>query len=179
MDQSWSQYLADALLLIGPSVASDHCVGSLWALRQQVQLLAEGHSRHVNTSLEELECLPSTLTTAQTPSPTNKQTRWVGGQGGAGDRRLGVQLQCLVRGAPQPRARATSVCLLACLCLHKHEARLFKYLRVQLEACTCLWSTAVSQHLHRRPLLRALILQVSTGLLLLLLLGFFALDKCC
>lgn len=32
-----------------------------------------GHSRHVHTSLEELECLPFTLTTTQTTWPTTKQ----------------------------------------------------------------------------------------------------------
>lgn len=32
-----------------------------------------GHSQHVHTSLEDLECLPFTLTTTQTTSPTNKQ----------------------------------------------------------------------------------------------------------
>lgn len=44
--------------------------------------LVGGHSQHVHTSLEERECFPFTLTTAQTTSPTNKQNTRRGPQAG-------------------------------------------------------------------------------------------------
>lgn len=108
------------------------------ALRRPVRLLAGGHSRRVHTSLEEPECLPSTLTTAQTPSPTNKQQAGRGaGAAGAG---------CSSCARLEGRRRH---CLFGCLSLRKRRARLSKYLHVQLEAGACLWSAAVSP---RRPL---------------------------
>lgn len=64
-----------------------------------------------------------------------------------------------VQGPPRQRARAASVCSLVCV-YPSIERRLFKYLRVQLEAGACLWSAAVSQRLRR--LCRQLILQGST-----------------
>lgn len=81
--------------------------------RQQVQLLCGlggGHSQHVHTSLEEWECLPFTLTTAQTTSPTNKQNTRPGPQ---------VQQDVQVFSSRGPETTSLFVCsfVFTCVCV--------------------------------------------------------------
>lgn len=105
--------------------------------RQQVQLLCGlggGHSQHVHTSLEEWECLPFTLTTAQTTSPTNKQNTRPGPQ---------VQQDVQVFSSRGPETTSQGrLCLYARLCLRVCVCT--KYWHVQLEASVCLWRMVVS-----------------------------------
>lgn len=113
--------------------------------------------------------MPSTLTTAQTPSPTNKQHRW--GGGGSAPVPLGS------RGAVT--TSQGRFCLFACLlvCAYTSVAHACSNICMRSwKRARVYGAAAVSQ----RPLLLALILQVSTPLLFFC---FFFIpptsDKCC